>query len=90
LLTILQEKDESLHKAALEAVKDSIKTSTSSMTAVPKPLKFLRPHYHDMEKTFESWPSGDNKVRLGSTSISVKILIMVVRTPWPMYCQFSA
>jgi len=32
------------------------------MTAVPKPLKFLRPHYHDMEKTFESWPSGDNKV----------------------------
>jgi 26S proteasome regulatory subunit N1 len=31
------------------------------MTAVPKPLKFLRPHYHPFEKTFESWPAGDNK-----------------------------
>ena len=31
------------------------------MTAVPKPLKFLRPHYDDMTKTFEQWPSGKEK-----------------------------
>ena len=31
------------------------------MTAVPKPLKFLRPHYEDLCKTYEQWPSGKEK-----------------------------
>lgn len=31
------------------------------MTAVPKPLKFLRPYYEDLTKTFEQWPSGKEK-----------------------------
>lgn len=34
------------------------------MTAVPKPLKFLRPHYETMTKLYEAWPTGDNKVSL--------------------------
>jgi hypothetical protein len=59
---IKQESDKSLYKASLEAIKTSIKTSTSSMTAVPKPLKFLRPHYEKLEKAYESWPAGEDKV----------------------------
>ena len=31
------------------------------MTAVPKPLKFLRPHYEALEKAYASWPAGENK-----------------------------
>lgn len=31
------------------------------MTAVPKPLKFLRPHYESLEKAYASWPEGANK-----------------------------
>lgn len=31
------------------------------MTAVPKPLKFLRPHYDDLCKNYEHWPSGKEK-----------------------------
>lgn len=31
------------------------------MTAVPKPLKFLRPHYAPMCKLYEDWPEGDDK-----------------------------
>ena len=61
---MLQELDTSLYKAALEAIKDSIKTSTSSMTAVPKPLKFLRPHYEPMTKLYEQWPTGEDKTSL--------------------------
>jgi 26S proteasome regulatory subunit N1 len=57
-----QGSDKSLYKPALEQIKDFIKTSTSSMTAVPKPLKFLRPHYESLEKTYESWPAGADKV----------------------------
>src|SRR6266566_396661 len=63
-MCLLQEPDTSLYKAALEAIKDSIKTSTSSMTAVPKPLKFLRPHYETMTKLYDEWPAGDDKTSL--------------------------
>lgn len=42
-------------------MKTFIKTSTSSMTAVPKPLKFLRPHYETMTKLYDEWPAGDDK-----------------------------
>ena len=59
-----KEPDSSLYKSALEAIKDSIKTSTSSMTAVPKPLKFLRPHYEPMIKLYEEWPTGEDKTSL--------------------------
>ncbi|CRK43504.1 hypothetical protein BN1723_016212, partial [Verticillium longisporum] len=45
-------------------MKTSIKTSTSSMTAVPKPLKFLRPHYETLTKLQEDWPEGDDKTSL--------------------------
>ncbi len=31
------------------------------MTSVPKPLKFLRPHYRDLITIFETWPESDNK-----------------------------
>lgn len=55
------EPDTSLHKPALEQIKEFIKTSTSSMTAVPKPLKFLRPHYENLEKAYASWPAGETK-----------------------------
>lgn len=58
----IQGPDTDLYHPALEKIKEFIKTSTSSMTAVPKPLKFLRPHYESLEKAYESWPEGDNKV----------------------------
>lgn len=34
------------------------------MTAVPKPLKFLRPHYETMTKLYDEWPAGDDKSSL--------------------------
>jgi hypothetical protein len=32
------------------------------MTSVPKPLKFLRPHYGTLKKFYENMPDGENKV----------------------------
>lgn len=34
------------------------------MTAVPKPLKFLRPHYEPLIKNFEQWPEGELRTSL--------------------------
>lgn len=45
LVDTLNKDDESLYLTSLTQLKDFIKKSTSSMTAVPKPLKFLRPQY---------------------------------------------
>ncbi|KAK7757703.1 proteasome regulatory particle base subunit [Diatrype stigma] len=64
LVERLTESDASLYKPALEHMKTSIKTSTSSMTAVPKPLKFLRPHYETLTKLYENWPAGEDKSSL--------------------------
>lgn len=32
------------------------------MTAVPKPLKFLRPHYDELTEVYEKWDAGAVKV----------------------------
>ncbi|KAI0171813.1 26S proteasome regulatory complex, non-ATPase subcomplex, Rpn1 subunit [Hypoxylon sp. FL1284] len=64
LVERLTESTTSLYKPALEAMKNSIKTSTSSMTAVPKPLKFLRPHYQAMVDLYESWPDSADRSSL--------------------------
>lgn len=67
LVERLSENDKSLYKPALQAIKTSIKTSTSSMTAVPKPLKFLRPHYDRLCATYDAWPPGEDKENLADT-----------------------
>ncbi|KAK3070324.1 proteasome regulatory particle base subunit, partial [Teratosphaeriaceae sp. CCFEE 6253] len=63
----LTEDDKSLYSSALEAIKTSIKTSTSSMTAIPLPLKFLRRHYDTLCQAYESWPAGTEKESLADT-----------------------
>ncbi|KAI8611309.1 armadillo-type protein [Chytriomyces sp. MP71] len=60
----LKENDSALHRPALEALRTAIRTSTSSMTSVPKPLKFLRPHYYVIQQVYEKWPSSDNRAFL--------------------------
>lgn len=57
LVERLKEPNADLYEPSLEALKNFIRTSTSSMTAVPKPLKFLRPHYHSLSELYPTWTS---------------------------------
>ncbi|GAA5990712.1 hypothetical protein JCM11641_008473 [Rhodosporidiobolus odoratus] len=57
LVERLRESDVKLHRPALESLRTLIRTSTSSMTSVPKPLKFLRPHYSKLQSIHSSWPA---------------------------------
>lgn len=59
----LQEKDTSLYRPALEELRRQIRSSTTSMTSVPKPLKFLRPHYGKLKEIYENMAPGENKVK---------------------------
>ena len=43
---------------------NEVRMSTSSMTSVPKPLKFLRPHYATLKATYETAPIGEAKTLL--------------------------
>ncbi|KIM33866.1 hypothetical protein M408DRAFT_86555 [Serendipita vermifera MAFF 305830] len=61
LVERLQESDTRLYRPALEALRTLIRTSTSSMTSVPKPLKFLRPVYPSLQTLYESWPPSLDK-----------------------------
>ncbi|SCU88043.1 LADA_0E07822g1_1 [Lachancea dasiensis] len=55
LVELLIEDKSELHEDALSQLKDLIRDSTSSMTAVPKPLKFLRPYYPQLCSVYEKW-----------------------------------
>lgn len=45
--------DETIRTSALESVRKEIREATTSMTSVPKPLKFLKPHYDTLKKAME-------------------------------------
>ncbi|XAR49588.1 hypothetical protein NMG60_11032840 [Bertholletia excelsa] len=57
----VQDSDPGLQKAALESMRQEIRSSTSSMTSVPKPLKFLRPHYGTLKTYYETMKDSDLK-----------------------------
>lgn len=46
-----------LRKTALSKLHEEIRTATSSMTSVPRPLKFLRPHYDTLAAYFTTLTS---------------------------------
>eukprot|EP00041_Stephanoeca_diplocostata_P037281 m.1401556 g.1401556 ORF g.1401556 m.1401556 type:complete len:909 (+) comp25008_c0_seq5:69-2795(+) len=56
----LQGSDES-RKDALEEMRTAICASTSTMTSVPKPLKFLRPHFTTIKEVFKKISDLDTK-----------------------------
>lgn len=43
-----------LQKVAIDTMSKEIRSSTSSMTSVPKPLKFLSPHYAPLQEYYEA------------------------------------
>ena len=51
-----------LRQNSLNLLRGQIRSSTSSMTSVPKPLKFLRPQYQRIEAIYEKYPDGEIKV----------------------------
>uniref|UniRef100_A0A671XK79 26S proteasome non-ATPase regulatory subunit 2 n=1 Tax=Sparus aurata TaxID=8175 RepID=A0A671XK79_SPAAU len=57
----LGEKNTELYRPALEELRRLIRSSTTSMTSVPKPLKFLRPHYGKLKEIYDGMAAGENK-----------------------------
>jgi 26S proteasome regulatory subunit N1 len=75
----LQEPDATLHKQALDHLVNEIRTATSSMTSVPKPLKFLRPHYDALKKVYQNWSVSHAMKRTMADVMSVLAMTMAER-----------
>ncbi|XP_076353645.1 regulatory particle non-ATPase 1 [Tachypleus tridentatus] len=61
LVQRLREDDTKLYLPALESLRNLIRASTTSMTSVPKPLKFLRPHFGTLKEIYEKMSSEEIK-----------------------------
>lgn len=61
VLLHLQENNESLYSLALKTLGNQIRASTTSMTSVPKPLKFMKPHYGTMKEIYAKLTKEDIK-----------------------------
>eukprot|EP00698_Gefionella_okellyi_P019811 TRINITY_DN6137_c0_g1_i1.p1 TRINITY_DN6137_c0_g1~~TRINITY_DN6137_c0_g1_i1.p1 ORF type:complete len:924 (+),score=194.42 TRINITY_DN6137_c0_g1_i1:365-3136(+) len=73
----IQENDAGVQKLALEQIRTDIKTATSTMTSVPKPLKFLRPHFPALKEFFVTMPDGPNRKLLADI---LSLLAMTLST----------
>ncbi|KAK9689840.1 hypothetical protein RND81_09G085200 [Saponaria officinalis] len=70
-----QDQDPGLQRTALESMRQEIRSSTSSMTSVPKPLKFLRPHYGTLKAYYDTMQDPELK-KLLADILSVLALTM--------------
>ena len=61
-------------------LKDQITTSTSSMTSIPRPLKFLRSHYQEIKEKFENFEEKTNEDKEFKLLLSdlLSVLVMVI------------
>ncbi|CAD7006155.1 unnamed protein product [Ceratitis capitata] len=75
LVNRLQESDKTLYLPALEMLAKLIRASTTSMTSVPKPLKFMRPHYEAMKTIYKQMPDEGTR-QLCADIISVLSMTM--------------
>ena len=62
LVERLSDRDAAQREYALKEFKTEIAGATSSMTSVPKPLKFLSPHYKRIVEIYELQIDGEFKV----------------------------
>ncbi|XP_041766758.1 26S proteasome non-ATPase regulatory subunit 2 [Anopheles merus] len=79
LVERLQEADVELYRPSLEAMANLIRASTTSMTSVPKPLKFMRPHYEAMKEIHKKMTAklkDVNTLKLCAEIISVLAMTM--------------
>uniref|UniRef100_A0A1Q3FXM4 26S proteasome non-ATPase regulatory subunit 2 n=1 Tax=Culex tarsalis TaxID=7177 RepID=A0A1Q3FXM4_CULTA len=81
LVERLQEPTTELYLPALETMAKLIKASTTSMTSVPKPLKFMRPHFEPMKEIHKRMTASlKDKVTTKLCAEIISVLAMTMGT----------
>ena len=63
----------------LKQLKNEVKDSTSSMTSIPKPFKFLKPHYKDIVSYYEGLSPHQLKTELANF---ISVISMSMADPY--------
>lgn len=83
LVERLQEPSIDLYLPTLETLARLIRASTTSMTSVPKPLKFMRPHFETMKEIHKNYTANTNikdKQIVKSCAEIISVLAMTMGT----------
>jgi 26S proteasome regulatory subunit N1 len=81
LVECLQQENADLYMEALHELAEKIRASTTSMTSVPKPLKFMRPHYDTMKEVHNKMTkSVKDKATLKLCAEIISVLAMTMGT----------
>lgn len=72
----VQDPNPAIARAALEHLVTEVQTATSSMTSVPKPLKFLRPHYETLKRCHAAWDKASSTTQLLADLLAVLAMTM--------------
>lgn len=88
VIILNQESDQRLYKPALESLRSQIRASTTSMTSVPKPLKFLRPHYDSLKEVHEKIKDDETKVAFRNY-LSSERFGLIVSALSQFFCGFD-
>lgn len=75
LVTRVKDSDPGVQKLALDTIRTEIRSATSSMTSVPKPLKFLRSHFAPLKDYYAAMSDSEVKVYLADV-LSVLAMTM--------------
>lgn len=70
-----KDSDANVQKTSLEYMSKEMREATSSMTSVPKPLKFLSPFYADLKTVYSTTIAASNKLALADV-LSVLGMVM--------------
>jgi len=58
----VQDVNPAVQKLALDTLQNEMRQSSSSVTSVPKPLKFLGVHYDKLKTYYATMAASENKV----------------------------
>jgi len=77
LVNALFDNDFDIQVNAFNLLKDEIKSSTSTMTSIPKPLKYVRCHYDRLKEEYNKEQSRERRALLGNL---LSILVLVAKS----------
>lgn len=78
MVAALYDKDAEIQLNSFNLIKSQVVNSTSSMTSIPKPLKFLRLHYEELKEFYVKNYENTNKDFKYHLSDLLAVLVMVV------------
>ena len=96
--TVLNEENEAavtipIRNNALDVIVNELRTATASMTSVPKPLKFLRPHFAKIKTVYKSMESSSGDLDHPSLAFRARladvlsVLAMTMGKPGECVCS---